>query len=46
MGHIFICLSTNPRVDLKEVLVRYLFWGSIGVGVEGKRKPTVYVAPG
>lgn len=46
MGHVFICLSTKPRVDLKEVLVRYLFWGSIRVGVEGKRKPTVYVAPG
>lgn len=46
MGHVFICLSTKPRVDLKEVLVRCLFWGSIRVGVEGKRKPTVCVAPG
>lgn len=44
MGHVFICLSTKPRDDLQEVLVRYLFWGSIRVGVEGKRKPPVCVA--
>lgn len=46
MGHVFICLSSKPRDDLQEVLVRYLFWGSIRVGVEGKRKPPVCVAPG